>query len=231
MGAAMFQAPLRALRPGLAEVGLRVEMWSLGRGGRGSSFCSPGGKRGAGAARGVCCRLWRLSVSLRGGFSTPRVASSPLSALQRKSSQGKGTLGPGTPAHVCIIRRRETLVFFGMSHPQKRSSCASGGYTGNSLHMRNGAGEAWAVPRRQAQPGTGLTQGWGKAATLGSAWRGVHQPAHLLSQQRDPWLRPDSPAQLGASLVSSGLRRTRELGANGAPLTHEASRLWWPGQW
>lgn len=205
----MFQAPFRALRPGLTEVRLPVEMWSLGWEGRRSSFCSPGWKGGVGAARGVCSRLWRLPVSLRGGFSTPRVASSPLSALQRKSSQGRGILGPRTPAHICIIRRRETLVFFGMSHPQKRSSCASGGYTGNSLHMRNGAGEAWAVPRRQAQPGTGSTQGWSKAATLGSAWRGVHQPTHLLSQQRGPWLRLDSPAQLGASLVSSGLRRTR----------------------
>lgn len=146
---------LEPLSPGLAGVGHsyrtapRLGRWTLGP--EGSCLQQEG--RGLQGLREVSGCLWRLPVSVLGEFFSLQDARSPLSPLQRKPSQGRGSRAR-TPAHVCR-RRQETLVSLRTTHLETSSSCSGCGCSGNSLHMRNGLGHLQSGTWRQAQPGTG----------------------------------------------------------------------------
>ena len=149
-GAATCQAPLPALHP-CAEAGARIDVGGLSS----SGPQGRGGKRRGGSWPRRCSSLW--PPRQRGRVLRPRDASSPLSALWRKQRQGRGILGPGTRAHVCIIRRQ--------SHCFSDPSAETFQLQRRRLHGKFFAHEewgwrSWAVPRRQAQPGTGESQGW-----------------------------------------------------------------------
>lgn len=104
LGRAQLQWPPRTLSehviPGLAGVAHERQAPP-------GSDAAPEGGEEEGSCPGVCGRLWRLPVRLPGGFPSPPDASSPLSSLQRKRSQGRGS---GRDASPRLQQERETLL-------------------------------------------------------------------------------------------------------------------------
>lgn len=119
-------------------------------------------------------------VSALGGFSSPQNASSPLSPVQ--SRRGRGIPGPWTPALVCI-RRRETLAFLGVIHLQSCSSCP-----GNSLHMRNGAGDPWAGGSEAGAAWDGLVSGLEQGGRPGVSLEGCRPNCRPTLLTQGHWL-------------------------------------------
>lgn len=203
-GTAVRHAPLRTRRPGLAR-------GPPGAGGRAPG--QPQRAGGEGSCPGVCGRLRRLPV---------RDASSPLSSLRRKRSQGRGPAG--TPAHVCSRRRRRC--------PHKRSipeTCQlqRRWRQGNSSHMRDGR-----AARRQAQPGTegggcspqpsgvsteGRPPACGPALRAGGSSAG-HLPRRVLgSVGPGTWAHPDAGGPTAARGLTRWSRREQQGSGTAGP--------------
>lgn len=84
---------------------------------------APAGGGGEGSCPGVCGRLWRLPVHVLGVLPSPPDASSPLSSLPRKWSQGRGSGRDASPG-----LQQETETPLSADDPsERRSSCSGAG--------------------------------------------------------------------------------------------------------
>lgn len=97
VGAAVLQAPLRALHHGAGRSGCPGVGVVFGRvgGGGASSFCSPRGRRRGGSCPRVWGRLWRLPVRVLGGSSPRKVPAAPYLLCRGSQARAGGFWGPG----------------------------------------------------------------------------------------------------------------------------------------